>query len=330
MEMKNLPGEQRLNLASPTAEAKATSEENSEDTANEISLPSALNRKFFGNSKKWVSGGVLLNLLVITFSTVPAVSFSVVLDHVVHKNGHSTLPVLLAVVIVAHLAERISKKYSDILISRAKRDVSSGLQNRLLNQLNDAPLDRVERVNSTIFESRFNSIQDIVGFGTDWYVTLISTPIFVGMMLAIFLWLSPLIGFIMAGMSCLYVFLHIKTGRPLRQVTSDAQKARDTAVHRLSESVRSIVCLRTHGAFEFMRKKWRDDSDKYESVHKKQNDITDKLGSLSKTYQQLCLLVMIGVGALEVIEGNMTVGQLIMANLLSVNWFQKFEALRPC
>jgi ATP-binding cassette, subfamily B, bacterial HlyB/CyaB len=251
------------------------------------------------------------------FALVSPLFFQVVIDKVLVSRTLSTLDVLVIGLVGISLFETILGILRTYLFSHTTNRIDVELGARLLRHLFALPLSyfQARRVGDSV--ARVRELENIRNFLTSSALTLVIDLSFTIVFIAVMFLYSPLLTVIVLGAFPLYVGISASATPLFRERLNEkfARGAENQAF--LVESVTGIETLKAMAVEPQMQRRWEEQLAGYVSASFR----VISLGNVaSQTVQFVNKLVTAGVlyfGARLVINGSLTVGELVAFNIFA-------------
>ncbi len=279
---------------SETASASA-----SEMTAARISLPYCLRHLGAIHKYRHLLGEVLLaSFFLQLFALVSPLFFQVVIDKVLVHRTLSTLDVLVIGLVAIAIFETI-------------------LGARLFRHLVALPVAyfQARRVGDSV--ARVRELENIRNFLTSSALTLVIDLFFTFVFLGVMFFYSPLLTYIVLGAFPFYIAISAGATPLFRKRLDDKFKRGAENQAFLVESVTGVETLKAMAVEPQMQRRWEEQLAGYVAASFR---VLSLGNTASQVVQLVSKLVTAGVlyfGARLVIEGNLTVGELVAFNILA-------------
>jgi subfamily B ATP-binding cassette protein HlyB/CyaB len=260
---------------------------------------------------------VLASFFLQLFALVSPLFFQVVIDKVLVHRSMSTLDVLVIGLVAISVFETILGILRTYLFAHTTNRIDVELGARLFHHLLALPIAyfQARRVGDSV--ARVRELENIRNFLTSSALTLVIDLFFTFVFLAVMFLYSPLLTFIVLASFPFYI--GISAGAtPLFRRRLD-EKFRRGAENQafLVESVTGVETLKAMAVEPQMQRRWEEQLAGYVAASFR----VLRLGNTaSQTVQLVSKLVTAGVlyfGAKLVIEGELTVGELVAFNILA-------------
>ncbi len=260
---------------------------------------------------------VVASFFLQLFALVSPLFFQVVIDKVLVHRSLSTLDVLVIGLVAISVFETILGILRTYLFAHTTNRIDVELGARLFHHLLALPIAyfQARRVGDSV--ARVRELENIRNFLTSSALTLVIDLFFAFVFLAVMFLYSPFLTFIVLASFPFYI--GISAGAtPLFRRRLD-EKFRRGAENQafLVESVTGVETLKAMAVEPQMQRRWEEQIAGYVAASFR----VLRLGNTaSQTVQLVSKLVTAGVlyfGAKLVIEGNLTVGELVAFNILA-------------
>lgn len=252
-----------------------------------------------------------------TFALVSPLFFQVVIDKVLVHRSLNTLDVLVIGLVAISLFETVLGILRTYLFSHTTNRIDVELGARLFNHLLALPMAyfQARRVGDSV--ARVRELENIRNFLTSSALTLAIDLLFTFVFLAVMFAYSPLLTWIVLGSFPFYIAISAGV-TPLFRRRLD-EKFRRGAENQafLVESVTGIETLKSMAVEPQMQRRWEEQLAGYVSAS---FGVLSLGNTASQMVQFVSKLVTAGVlyfGARQVIDGGMSVGELVAFNILA-------------
>ncbi len=263
-------------------------------------------------------GEVLLaSFFIQLFALVTPLFFQVVIDKVLVHHGLTTLDVLALGLLAVSVFEVVLGGLRTYVFSHTSNRIDVELGARLYHHLLGLPLTYFEsrRVGDSV--ARVRELENIRNFLTGSAVTVAVDSFFTLVFFAVMYYYSPLLTFVVLGTIPLYVLLSLVVTPILRRRLDEkfARGAENQAF--LVESVSSVETIKAMAVEPQMQRRWEDQLAAYVRAAFRTTTLGNVANQAAAFISKTTTLLILWVGARLVIEGELSVGQLIAFNMLA-------------
>jgi subfamily B ATP-binding cassette protein HlyB/CyaB len=251
------------------------------------------------------------------FALVTPLFFQVVMDKVLVHRGFTTLDVLAMGFFVIVVFEAFLGGFRNYLFSHTTNRVDVELGSRLFNHLLGLPLAYFESRQVGQNVARVRELDTIRNFITGTALTLVIDLFFVFVFLAVMWYYSPTLTWIVLATVPAYVVLSVFITPILRHRLNDKFKHGAANTAFLTESITGIGTVKSMAVEPQMRRKLEDHLSSYVHASFRSQNLGNVANQVAGLVNKLMTLGIIWWGAHLVIDGNITVGQLIAFNMLA-------------
>ncbi len=263
-------------------------------------------------------GEVLLaSLFLQLFALVSPLFFQVVIDKVLVHRALPTLDVLIVGLVAIALFETVLGILRTYLFSHTTNRIDVELGARLFRHLLALPLSyfQARRVGDSV--ARVRELENIRNFLTGSALTLVIDLLFTAVFLAVMFVYSPFLTGIVLGSLPFYVAVSA-AATPLFRRRLD-EKFRRGAENQafLVESVTGIETLKAMAVEPQMQRRWEEQLAGYVAASFRVLRLGNSASQLVQLVSKLAGAGILYFGARLVIDGSLTVGELVAFNLLA-------------
>lgn len=267
---------------------------------------------------RWVLGEVLVaSFFLQIFALISPIFFQVVVDKVLVHRGISTLDVLVIGLIAVSVFETILGALRTYVFSHTTNRIDVELGARLFRHLLSLPLGyfAVRRVGDSV--ARVRELENIRQFLTSSALTLVIdllfTVVFIAVMACYSLWLTAVV---VASLP-LYFGISALVTPLFRARLQEKFKRGAENQSLLVETVTSIETLKSMAAENQMQRRWEEQLAGYVSASFAVSNLGNYASQAIQMISKLATAAILFWGAKAVMDGSMTVGELVAFNMLA-------------
>src|SRR6266481_68249 len=258
-------------------------------------------------------GSFFLQLLGL----VSPLFFQVVIDKVLVHRSLNTLDVLVLGLVTISVFETVLGILRTYLFSHTTNRIDVELGARLFRHLLALPMAyfQARRVGDSV--ARVRELENIRNFLTSSALTLVIDLFFAFVFLAVMFFYSPLLTYIVIGSFPFYIVLSAGVTPVFRRRLNEKFQRGAENQAFLVESVTGIETLKAMAVEPQMQRRWEEQLAGYVGASFR---VLSLGNSASQVVQLVSKLVTAGIlycGAKLVIEGNLSVGELVAFNILA-------------
>ena len=275
---------------------------------------------FLGSIQKYrrLLGEVLIaSFFLQVFALVSPLFFQVVIDKVLVHRGLSTLEVLIIGLAVITVFEATLGTLRTYLFAHTTNRVDVELGARLYRHLVALPLIyfNTRRVGDSV--ARVHELENIRNFLTSSALTFVIDLLFTAVFLAVMFVYSPMLTSIVLGAFPFYIGISA-IATPLFRSRLD-EKFRRGAENQafLVESVTGVQTLKSLAVEPQMNRRWEEQLAAYVSASFRVTSLGNVTSQAVQLVNHLVTVAILFFGAKLVIEGSLTVGELVAFNMLA-------------
>lgn len=283
----------------------------------------------FRSCRRELAACVLLNMVASLLALVPALTVGVVLDRVLHTRAFHTLMAILLVLLLFHMCELVFTWLQDRLTFHVAQTAVSAAEDRFLVRLEHTALPDLESMGNEELRGRFASIATDVRFQVDWLVGMTALPPCVLVVASSLLLTSPTLAVPILLLSACYFTIHTVFNRTLRREAALLRSLRDQEQVESGDILRGVLSLKAHRSFATRLRRWREAKRAHRHVLARFTQGFLMQIVLSLSYERLTLALILGLGAYETMHGRLSVGQLVMGNMLFRQLATQLRQLAP-
>ncbi|PCJ71750.1 MAG: type I secretion system permease/ATPase [Rhodobiaceae bacterium] len=267
-------------------------------------------RKLFGEV-------LVASFFLQLFALVTPLFFQLVIDRVLVHRGLTTLDVLVFGLVAISIFEVVLGALRTYTFSHTTSRVDVVLGASLFKHLMALPISYFESRQTGQTVARVRELETIRSFLTGSALTLVIDIFFMFVFLAVMWLYSPTLTLIVLGSIPFYVLLSILVTPMLRaRVEERFQRGAENQTF-LVESIVGVETLKAMAVEPQMQRRWEDQLAAYVTASFKASNLGNVAGQVAQFINKIVIALTLWVGARLVIEGDITVGQLVAFNMLS-------------
>ncbi|NGZ02740.1 MAG: type I secretion system permease/ATPase [Nitrospira sp. WS238] len=285
-------------------------------------------RKFFGEV-------LIASFFLQLFALLTPLFTQVVIDKVLVHKGFTTLHVLAIGMITLALFEAILGGLRTYLFAHTTNRIDVSLGSQLFRHILTLPLSYFEarRVGDTV--ARVRELEQIRQFLTSHSVTVLLDVVFTVVFLAVMWFYSSTLTLIVMASLPIYALLSVAITPSIR--TRLHEKFNRGAENQafLVEAVSGVQTVKSLAVEPPLLRKWEEQLAGYVRASFRATSLITIAGHSATCVQKITTVAVLWVGAYRVIDGDLSIGQLIAFNMLSaqvtgpllrlVNLWQEFQ-----
>ena len=265
---------------------------------------------------------LLVEVLAISFimqliGLATPLGFQVVMDKVLVNNAMKTLNVIVFGLLCATLFENAFSGIRTWVFARTSSKIDVELGARLYRHLLSLPIAYFEarRVGDSV--ARVRELENIRSFLTGNALTLVLDLLFSVVFFVVMLWYSVPLTLVVVASLPLYFLLSLVLTPILRARLKAKFESGSRNQAFLVESISGIDTIKSMAVEPRWVENWEKQLANYVTAGLNSVNISTIANVGVTTVSKLVTVGILGIGAMQVIEGNLTVGQLIAFNMLS-------------
>jgi ATP-binding cassette, subfamily B, bacterial HlyB/CyaB len=251
------------------------------------------------------------------FSLVSPLFFQVVIDKVLVHRSMGTLEVLVIGLVTVSIFEAIIGALRTYVFAHTTNRIDVELGARLFRHLMALPIAyfQARRVGDSV--ARVRELENIRNFLTSSALTLVIDLFFTFIFLAVMFFYSSLLTFIVLGSFPLYIGISVGA-TPLFRARLD-EKFRRGAENQafLVESVTGVETLKAMAVEPQMQHRWEEQLAGYVAASFRVISLGNTASQAVQLISKLVTAAILFYGAKLVIDGSLTVGELVAFNILA-------------
>ena len=272
--------------------------------------------------RKPLSQVLLATLFVQALALVTPIFFQLVVDKVLVHRSWSTLVVLLIGLVVIGLFESLMQYLRAYVLTHTTNRIDVELGRRLFHHLFRLPLSYFETRPTGQTVARVRELENVRAFLTGQALTSVLDLVFALAFLGILFLYSPKLTLVVAASIPVYILIAALIRPLLKQRIEERFERGAQSQQFLVESVVGAHTLKAAAVEPLMQVQWEEKL----AAYVRTSFASTMLGTLGQTLIQhvskVTTALILFFGATAVIEGAMTVGELIAFNMIAAQAVQ--------
>lgn len=267
---------------------------------------------------KWVLLEVFIaSFFVQLFALANPLMIQIIIDKVIVQNSPDTLQVLGIFLLVLAVFEALLSTLRTYSFVDTTNRIDMTLGSEIIDHLLRLPLRYFEKRPVGEISTRINELENIRSFLTGTALTVVLDAIFSVIYIVVMFIYSPLLSIVALGIIPIFVLLTLIFSPLIRnQLRAKAERNASTQSH-LVEIMSGIQTVKAQNIELKSRWEWQERYAKYVGTGFKTVITQTLAGSASNFLNKLSQLLVLWVGAYLVLQGDLTLGQLIAFRIIS-------------
>ncbi len=260
---------------------------------------------------------LVASFFVQIFALITPIFFQLVIDKVLVHHGLTTLHVLAIGLGVVSVFEVLLSGLRSYVMTHTTSRIDVALGSRLFNHLLSLPISYFEARQTGQSVARVRELENVRAFLTGSALTLV-LDVFFTIIFFIVMWIySPALTLIVLASVPAYVLLSFVVTPVLRKRIEEkfARGAENQTF--LVESIVGVETLKAMAVEPQMQRRWEDQLAGYVSANFRAANLGNIAGHIAQFINKAVVAGTLWYGAHLVIDGGLTVGQLVAFNILS-------------
>ena len=267
--------------------------------------------------KKLLIEVLLASFFIQIFALITPLFFQVVIDKVLVHRGLTTLDVLAFGFLVVSLFDVILNGLRTYVFSHTTSRIDVTLGADLFRHLLRLPLSYFEarRVGDTV--ARVRELDSIRNFITGSALTLVIDLLFTVVFFGVMYLYSPTLTYVVLAAIPFYIFLAFFITPVLRARLNEKFNRGAENQAFLVESINGIETIKAGAVEPQNQRKWEEQLAAYVKANFKANNLGNIASQIASFINKITVLLILWIGARLVINGELSVGQLVAFNMLA-------------
>lgn len=260
--------------------------------------------------------GVMSEVLIASFilqlfGLIAPLFTQVILDKVLVHRSMTTLDVLAVAFIVVSIFELLFNLLRGYIFNHTTSKIDAKLGTKLFSHLLSLPFVYFEKRKVGNIIARVRELDQIREFIANKSVTLILDVLFSFVFVAVMLLYSVKLTLVVLGFVTIIALLYFFVTPVLRARLEEKFQMSAQSNAYLVEAVTGVQTVKSLALEGSMQKKWEEYLARYVQSGFNLTNLSNVLGALSGTLQKLMTIAMLYMGVTLVLDGQLSVGQLI-------------------
>ena len=243
--------------------------------------------------------------------------FQVVVDKVLVHRGLTTLDVLAVGLLTVSLFESALGGLRTYLLAHTTSRIDAELGARVFRHLLALPMGYFDarRVGDSV--ARVRELEPVRAFLTGSSLTLVLDPLFSGVFLVLMWAYSPMLTGVVLASLPVYALLSAAVTPALRARVEERFSRGAESQAFLVEAVSGIETLKAAAVEPHFRRRWEDQLAAYLRASFRASQLGNLAGQLAGLVNKVVTVAVLWLGARLVLEGPLSVGELVAFNMLA-------------
>ena len=265
---------------------------------------------------------VLIQVLIATFviqlfTLANPLLIQVIIDKVVTQRSLDTLQVLGIALVVVTVFEGVLGSLKTFLFTETTNRIDQRLGAEVIDHLLRLPLSYFDKRPVGELGSRISELEKIRKFLTGQALTTIIDAIFSVIYIAVMLLYSVVLSAVALSVLPIQIGLTLLGAPVFRRQYRDAAEANAKTQSHLVEVLTGIQTVKSQNVEIMSRSTWQEHYSSYITKTFSQTITGTALSQISQVLQKISQLLVLWVGAVLVLQGSLTLGQLIAFRIIS-------------
>ena len=267
--------------------------------------------------RKLLGEVLIASFFIQLFALVTPLFFQVVVDKVLVHKATTTLHVIAIGMLAIVLFETVLGALRAYLLSHTSSRIDVALGAQLFKHMLRLPIAyfAARRVGDTV--ARVRELETIRQFLTGSTLTLVLDLFFTVVFIAVLFLYSPLLSFIVLGTIPLYILLSVIVTPLFRNRLNEKFNRGAENQAFLVESVNGVETIKAMAVEPAMQRRWEEQLAGYVRASFRAMNLSNIAGQSASFVNKLATIAILWVGAYLVMDGSLSVGQLIAFNMIA-------------
>jgi subfamily B ATP-binding cassette protein HlyB/CyaB len=260
---------------------------------------------------------LLASLFIQSFALITPLFFQVVIDKVLTHKGYSTLYVLVGGIALIGVFDVLMQYLRTYMLSHTTNRIDVELGQRLISHLLRLPLSYFETRPAGQTVARIRELETIRSFLTGQALFTVLDVAFTFVFIAVLFLYSPILTAVVVGSIPLYVVIAVMLRPVLQRKIEDKFYRGALSQQFLVESIVGVHTLKSAAVEPLVRSEWEEKLANYVRTAFDATMVASAGQNAIQYVSRAVTAMLLLVGAKAVIDGDMSVGELIAFNMIS-------------
>jgi ATP-binding cassette, subfamily B, bacterial HlyB/CyaB len=260
---------------------------------------------------------ILASAFVQLIGLVNPLMTQVIIDKVLNQNSRDAMMVLGIFLLVASLMEAILTNVRTQLFTDTSNRIDLSLGSEVINHLLRLPLRFFEKRPVGELATRMNELENIRQFLTGTALTAVLDAVFAFIYIAVMVFYSPVLSIVALATVPLFAALTLTASPIIRKKAQHKAEKYSATNSYLVETLAGIQTVKAQNLELRSRWQWQERYASYISAGFQSAATQTTAGSISSFLNKLSGLLVLWVGALLVMDGKLSLGQLIAFRMIA-------------
>ncbi len=260
---------------------------------------------------------LIASLFVQLFTLANPLITQVIIDKVIVQNSADSLNVLGTLLVLMGIFEALLTGLRTTLFVDTTNRIDMALGSEVIDHLLRLPLRYFEKRPVGELSTRVNELENIRQFLTGTALTVVLDAVFSVIYIVVMVCYSLLLTVVALATVPLFALLTLTVAPIIRQQTRTKAERNAETQSYLVEVMSGIQTVKAQNIELRSRWQWQDRYARYVAAGFKTVLTSTTAGSLSNFLNQLSSLLLLWVGAYLVLQGKLTLGQLIAFRIIA-------------
>ncbi|MDA0703884.1 MAG: peptidase domain-containing ABC transporter [Proteobacteria bacterium] len=260
---------------------------------------------------------ILASLVVNLFALASPLFIMTVYNKVVGQGAVDTLYVLVIGMGILYVFDFVLRSIRGYVSTHTGARVDALLGNEVVHHLLHLPYSHFENTPTGMISERLRQLDTVRAFFTGQMPLVLVDMAFAFVFVAALLFINPLLGLITVGAMPVFVLISVAFHRVQKGLVEKTFMALAAKTSALAETMANALTIKSLGLESEIERRWGNRLALSAYTGFESSNLANFINVLGTVLQQVVSLVIVCVGALSIIAGDMSIGALIAANILS-------------
>ncbi|MFZ5780840.1 MAG: peptidase domain-containing ABC transporter [Pseudomonadota bacterium] len=276
---------------------------------------------------KLLAASFVINVLGLATPLFMMLVLNRVLGHAAPADAASLMTVIAGGMLAVYLLDLALRLARGWLSARTGARLDSMMSAEALHHLLQLPYRHFERTPSGVIAERLRQLDILRAFFTGQMPVLAIDLVFVVLFLAATFALSAVLGTLATLAIPVLVGVSLATHRAQRRLAEESFQALAAKSSTLAETMANVATIKALGLEPEIENRWQARVEQSARTSFRASHLANVAASASGSLLLLASLAIVVIGVHQVVEGRMSVGALVAANMLAVRALQPMRQL---
>ncbi|MBT5416161.1 MAG: peptidase domain-containing ABC transporter [Rhodospirillaceae bacterium] len=260
---------------------------------------------------------ILASLVVNLFALASPLFIMTVYNKVIGQGAVGTLDVLVIGMAILYIFDFILRSIRGYVSTHTGARVDALLGNEVVHHLLHLPYSHFETTSTGMISERLRQLDTVRAFFTGQMPLILVDMAFVFVFVGALLFINPLLGIITVAAMPVFLLISVTFHRVQKGLVEKTFLALAAKTSALAETMANALTIKSLGLESEIERRWGNRLALSAYTGFESSNLANFINTMGMVLQQVVSLIIVYVGAISIMSGDMSIGALIAANILS-------------